>query len=377
MNFLKNILYLFLKCGIILLIFQYLPRKVLKVKKYNKRLRLFDITRDGKGLSKNSKDESGGLKRFFISFKDNFGKITSVNIFMVLGNFPLIFLIATLSGFTKAKAAIPAFDVFQNLAGHFANSTPSAHSMSLFAQEGLQTVLYRPTTTTYVFYGLAALTLFTFGIVNVGSAYILRNIAKGDPVFVWSDFWYAVKRNWKQALPFGMIDVAINFILIWNIYSMFIGSGGSYFTSTMFWCNIVLFILYFVMRYYIYVQMVTFNLSVFKIIKNSLIFSLLGFKRNFITLLGIIFLMFIELICVIGVGGILLPFGIALPFLILFSAFAYMKVYAAYFKIKEIMIDPYLAEHPEEDPDLQEEAIMSDDVTERERLEEIKKRNSI
>ena len=158
---------------------------------------------------------------------------------------------------------------------------------------------------------------------------------------------------------------------------MFIGSGGSYFTSTMFWCNIVLFILYFVMRYYIYVQMVTFNLSVFKIIKNSLIFSLLGFKRNFITLLGIIFLMFIELICVIGVGGILLPFGIALPFLILFSAFAYMKVYAAYFKIKEIMIDPYLAEHPEEDPDLQEEAIMSDDVTERERLEEIKKRNSI
>jgi uncharacterized membrane protein YesL len=347
-------------------------------KNNNKRLRLFDITRDGKGLSKNTTDKVGGMKRFFISYKDNFGKITSINIFMVIGNFPLIFLIATLSGFTKAQGIIPSFDVFQNLAGYFANTTPSAHSMSLFAHEGLQTVIYRPTVTTYVFYAIAALTLFTFGMVNVGSAYILRNIAKGEPVFLWSDFWYAIKRNWKQALPFGMIDAGINLLLIWNIYSMFINSTGNYFTNTMFWCNIVLFVLYFVMRYYIYVQMVTFNLSVFKILKNSLIFSLLGFKRNLVAFLGILVGILIELICVIGAGGILLPFGIALPFIILFSTFAYMKVYAAYFKIKEVMIDPYLAEHPEEAPEVyDDEIIMSDDVTERERLEEIKRRNSI
>ena len=347
-------------------------------KNNNKRLKLFDITRDGKGLSKNTTDKVGGMKRFFISYKDNFGKITSVNIFMVIGNFPLVFLIATLSGLTKAKGIMPSFDVFQNLAGYFANTPPSAHSMSLFAHEGLQTVIYRPTVTTYVFYAIAALTLFTFGMVNVGSAYILRNIAKGEPVFLWSDFWYAIKRNWKQALPFGMIDAGINILLIWNIYSMFISSTGNYFTNTMFWCNIVLFILYFVMRYYIYVQMVTFNLSVFKILKNSLIFSLLGFKRNLVAFLGILVGILIELICVIGAGGILLPFGIALPFIILFSTFAYMKVYAAYFKIKEIMIDPYIAEHPEEAPEVyDDEIIMSDDVTERERLEEIKRRNSI
>ena len=344
----------------------------------NKRLRLFDITRDGKGLSKNSNDKIGGMKRFFISFKDNFGKIMSVNIFMVLGNFPLIFLIATLGGFTKAESTMPSFDVFQNLAGYFANSTPSAHSMALFAQEGLQTVVYKPTTTTYVFYAIAAITLFTFGIVNVGTAYILRNIAKGEPVFIWSDFWYAAKRNWKQALPFGMLDAGINALLVWNIYSMFVGSKGDYFTNTMFWCNIVLLILYFVMRYYIYIQMVTFDLKVFKILKNSLIFALLGFKRNLVALLGIILGLLLELICVIGAGGILLPFGIALPFIILFAAFSYMKVYAAYFKIKEVMIDPYLREHPEEaEESYDDEIIMTDDVTERERLEAIKRRNSL
>ena len=44
------------------------------------------------------------------------------------------------------------------------------------------------------------------------------------------------------------------------------------------------------------------------------------------------------------------------------------------------MIDPYVAEHPELNRpsyDEDEEVIMRDDVTERERLEEIKRRNGI
>ena len=62
----------------------------------NKRFKMLDIARDGRGLSKKPENRSG-LKRFFRTYFDNFCKIISVNIFMVLGNFPLIFLIATLS----------------------------------------------------------------------------------------------------------------------------------------------------------------------------------------------------------------------------------------------------------------------------------------
>ena len=349
------------------------------MKDKKKKFKILDINRDGRGLSKTKAAKNGSVKRFFISYKDNFGKITSVNIFMVLGNFMMIFLIATLSGLTKKIGLIPAIDAFQNFAGYFANTEPSAHSMAMYAQQGLQSVMYRPTTLTYIFYALSAITLFTFGCVNAGTAYILRNIAKGDPVFVCSDFWYAVKRNWKQALPFGAIDAGINMLLIWNIYSM-LNNTGDFFTSTMFWCNVVLFIFYFVMRFYIYIQMVTFKLSMFKILKNSMIFALLGFKRNILALLGILVGLVLELTCLIGAGGILLPFAIALPFIILLSTMAYMKVYAAYFKIKEVIIDPYLAEHPEENDDYgldDSDAIMSDDVTAAEKLEEIKKRNSI
>ena len=132
------------------------------------------------------------------------------------------------------------------------------------------------------------------------------------------------------------------------------------------------------MRPYIYIQMVTFKLSVFKILKNSLSFSLLGIKRNFIAAIGNILLVFLNLVLLLGTGGLLVPFAVVMPFAMLFSTMAFMKVYAAYFKIKDIMIDPYLAEHPEQRTAISDdEPIMTDDVTEKERLEEIKKRNGL
>jgi uncharacterized membrane protein YesL len=148
--------------------------------------------------------------------------------------------------------------------------------------------------------------------------------------------------------------------------------------SVMFWCSVVISVLYFFMRYYVYVQMVTFKLSVFKIIKNSLIFSLLGLKRNVCALLGIIVALVLEFLFMFGTGGILVPLGVAAPLAILLSLCAYMKVFAAYDKIKTVMIDPYYEEHPEQKPDMSDiETIMADDVTERERLEKIKNANGI
>jgi uncharacterized membrane protein YesL len=198
----------------------------------------------------------------------------------------------------------------------------------------------------------------------------------GEPVFVWSDFWYAVKRNWKQALPFGIIDIAINGILIYNIFTLVVGNSG-FLGSMLFWCNVVIFLLYFIMRYYIYIQMVTFKLSIVKILKNSMIFALIGMKRNIVALLGIVVILVLEAMFLLVTA--LQPVAVAAPLAVLFSTFAYMKVYAAYFKIKEIMIDPYKAEHPELYPvdDEEYEIVMRDDVTDRQRLEEIKKRNNL
>ena len=50
--------------------------------KKKKKFRLFDSQREGKGVSKEqAANEGTGLKRFFRLYRDNFGKLFSVNIF--------------------------------------------------------------------------------------------------------------------------------------------------------------------------------------------------------------------------------------------------------------------------------------------------------
>ena len=330
---------------------------------------------DGRGISKSKSPKQSGLGRFFLTFKDSFNKIFLVNIIMVLGNIPAIFLIAILSGYTRETVLIPTSDLFQNLGGIFLINGFSPSQMAIYAMEGLPSTLLVNTTLTYVFLAIGSLVLFTFGIVSAASTYVLRNIAMGEAVFVWSDFWYAVKRNWKIALPFGIIDILINCLLAFNLYSTV--SNGSFATSLMFWSNLIISILYFFMRSYIYIQIVSFDMPIMKIMKNALILSLVGFKRNVMALLGCLLFVILEIFFILGAGGILISLGVAMPLAIMFSATEYMRIYAAFFKIKEHIIDPYLKEHPEEAEDYYDDAIMRDDVTEIERLSEIKSKMNI
>ena len=105
--------------------------------------------------------------------------------------------------------------------------------------------------------------------------------------------------------------------------------------------SLVICALWIVMRFYIYTLMITFDLTVFQILKNSLIFALIGFKRNFMALLGIVCTLIVNM----GIMVLYLPLGIILPFIITISLCAFMGCYASWPKIKEIMIDPYYDEN--------------------------------
>ncbi len=328
--------------------------------KKSPRFRLFDWNKDGKGVSKTDSLEPTGLKRFFVLYKDNFSKLVSINMFMVLGNFPALFAIAALSGFTQIDQFLPMSDLFQNLFGvTFSSDSLTPAALSAYAVLGLSRQTLVPTTATYIFFAISALTLLTFGPVNVGTAYLYRNLLMSEPVFPWRDFFYSVRKNFKQGLIYGIIDLCVIGILGFNIYSL-LTSGGDFFKSVLFYGNVVLFIFYFCVRFSIYLQIVTFDLSLKKIFKNAVIFAILGFKRNVLALLGIAVLLFFEIAFIGTAGGFLVPLAVAAPLLILFSTFAYIKVYAAYGKIHQYMIVPYLEEHPKTVSDV--EPIMKDEI---------------
>lgn len=310
----------------------------------NKRkFKLFDTQREGRGVEKSDVYTKPDLKGFFIRYKTYFTRLLTVNLMMVFGNFPIVFALIALSTLTRIVYLTPAVESFPLLHGLLLHDGEfSLASLVTSGIEGLQMEASAMTPATYVLFGLSALVIFTFGIVNVGTTYLLRNMVKGDPVFIWSDFIYAIRRNWKQALPFGILDAILLALIPFDIFYLMTSPEAA--SGLFLGATIVIALVYFWMRFYIYMQMVTFELSIFKILKNSLIFTLIGFKRNIVATIGILLLIAINFFLAFGFYGILSAAAILFPVVLLFSNGAFMAAYASYYKMKEIMIDPYSKE---------------------------------
>ncbi len=321
-----------------------------------KKFKLFDFNKDGKGVSKQEEaDIKPNLSGFFKQFKRKFSRLLSVNIFMVLGNFPIFFAGLALAGYGAIRSTAPASVLFPIVRAmeHF---DPSPVTAALNTLYGLQSPLTAFSTGSFILFGLSLLTLLTFGLTNVGTTYILRNLARGDAVFMWSDFWYAVKRNLRQGILLGILDIVISFLMVFNVRYYYAGLNGGFGGGLLFYIALAMLILWFYMRFYMYLLLVTFDLSIFKILKNSLIFSIIGFKRNFMATLGILVLVLLNYMVFVYVQ----PLGIVLPMVLTLACGAFMSTYAAYFKIKEIMIDPYYTDKPEESA---EPPLAQDDVS--------------
>lgn len=297
----------------------------------------FQPSGDGKGVPK-ADTHPRTLKYFFPFAWRNIGLLFTVNMILVLGNFPILVTMYGLTGqhnisLPTAESLLfgPIWGVLQ-LGGY----TPA--NMALYGVHGTQTMMsiQTPLTRCLLLFGLLA--LFTFGIVNVGTAYVLRNLVKGEPVFLWSDFKRAIKNNWKQALPIGILDGLMMIIVIYDLifFALLLGTGGVM-NAFMFGAMVVVAGVYLAMRSYIYIMMSTFELGFFKLMKNAFIFSIIGFKRNIMAAFGTVLVVILNFYIL----SIFLPLGVVLPFVITFALIEFMGIYAAYPKMKEIMIDPY------------------------------------
>jgi uncharacterized membrane protein YesL len=267
---------------------------------------------------------------------------------LVFSNFPILFALFAVSGNLNTTSYSPVSSLFGPFYGAMKISgETSPLTNALNGVLGIQVEISVPTVATYIFYGIGFLTLFTFGLSMIGSTYIVRNIVKGEPIFFMQDYFYAIKRNWKQALIYGIIDIALLFLIFYDII-FFAANASSYLTSLMFYLAVAIGIIYFVMRYYIYTIMLTFKLSIYKILKNAFIFSLVGFKRNFVGTLGIAVLVFFSY----GLLMVFPPLGALLPFIITIAIGQFIAIYTSWPKIYSIMIEPYEEEDntPKEEP---------------------------
>lgn len=312
-----------------------------------KRFKLFDMNRDGKGIYEDE-DRTPTLKFFFKLFFRKFSGILKVNLFMIFQIIPIIAI--ALFYFFGNKTPTVTTQTFAPLYG--INMIATSNGISpILDISGIQMGIpvFSPLFI-YSMIGIALDLILTFGWQNVGAAYVLRGLYRGDPVFVWSDFFYGIKRNFKQGFFMGLIDALVLLILGVD-FVFFYTRGGTFMLDFMYFVIFALVLIYIVMRFYIYLLLITFDLKITKIIKNALIFTALGIKRNLLALLGIVAIIAINLALI----RLFLPSGfslpIVLPFVYLVGTVSFISTYAAYPVIDKYMIAPYVNDDTDNDAD--------------------------
>lgn len=307
----------------------------------------FDYHRDNRPDAV-EEDTSPTLKRYFKVLGRRFWKLISLNMMMLPMIVPI--LIAIYLYFSLEQTPTANNVLFPQLFG--ANTvSPTPHTTFLLDLFGAQMNIPVIGVGASVGIGVCLLFLFiTFGWQNIGATYIVRNMVKGDPIFIWSDYFYAIKRNLRPALLLGMLDFTVIFMLGFDL-AYFWNQTGDFWLDVGFFAICALIILYFFMRFYIYLLLVTFDLSIRKILKNALIFTMLGIKRNLMGFLGValITLINVALFFVFGATPLGIAIPLILPLLYYLSVTAFTCAYAAYPIIDRYMIAPYI--HPSQNED--------------------------
>lgn len=288
-------------------------------------------------------DASFSAKSFFKLAVNKIGSISKINLIMLLMVSPLIFTLFGIAGSffgnqiadTAKTPVSPLFSHFYGIAAYEDNCvfTVTALPHSLISTVNIDNVF------TTILKCIGLVVVFTFGPLNVGCAYVMRNMIKEQPVFVWHDFFYAIKKNLRQSLVFGIIDILCIFAIAYAL-PFYYYNATTFAMQMLLFSMILITIFYVIMRVYIYLMIVTFDLSIPKLFKNAFILSSAGIKRSIVMLLGIVAVIIASAYLFILIRGL----GTLLPCVFTVAFIMYLCYYCAYPVVKKYMIDPFYDE---------------------------------
>ena len=322
-------------------------------KKQKKKFNIFDILYGKERVEDDPGDQDAerNFKFFFKLTGRNMRRLFSLNLMMVFANFPIFIIMLAFSQNLHKTALIPASPLAGPLYGAAQFGATSPAASALFGLHGVHMpIAYWTPLALGVLIAGGILLLGTFGLSTIGITYIMRNMVRGEMIFIKEDFFYAMKRNLRQGIILGVLDLLFTALLLYDIYFFYLNLAGGTWAVMGFWASLVILLFYFFMRFYTYLQALTFELPLSKIFKNALIFSILGFKRNILAFLGIAGVVILNFM----IMQLLMPVGIILPFLISVGLCMFMANYAAWPILQRYMIDAYdlpAASSATEDPE--------------------------
>ncbi len=221
-------------------------------------------------------------------------------------------------------------------------------------------------------YSLISLPLLTSGLAAAGMTNVARNTARDKHSFGLSDFFETIKKNWRQALPAGIINLLIYAVLAYDAWYFFVAEGTL--ATVCLGLIVALFFIFTAMNYFIWTLMITFKFSLKQIYKNSFKFVFINIKNNLVCFIGeIIYLMLFVLVLWALQGWFLFVLTVELIlFVVTYPSFKYLLVQFCVFpSIKKYIIDPYYEEHPDDDLDKRRDlGVYDEDIDEEDGDEE-------
>lgn len=284
---------------------------------------LFDYTKEGPGVPKDAPPKS----RFIVFFEvlaRKFWKIVQVNLMFGVCNIPAFLLLYFMGIFILSLP--PVVESIEGI--------KAALSIDVEMGEILYITLL-PLLSLFV-----SLPLITVGPAQAGMTYILRNYSREEHAFLLSDFFEHAKKNFKQSMIVGTINILITLFVLLDLYLIPFSQLNSLLKTVMSTLIIVAYVIFMMMNMYIYPMMVTFKLSIRQLYRNALLFAFMKLIPNL-------------LILIVCAAIIIVPFqlssvaGYLMFIFITMALVGFIINFYVYPKIDKYMIQPSLQQEAE------------------------------
>lgn len=266
-----------------------------------------DYNRPGRGVEKD--EQVSPAAKFFLVFFRRLSKFITLNLTFLI---PLTVVILMIAGLLVAPVRRLALEI---------------HLPSNILQLSLWDLYVVP------------LPLVLLAPFHTGVMVVTKRLANEEYAFIWSEYWQGVKDNWKQGLLNGILCylayVIFSFSLVYYFNTM--SDGALNFIPLAF--SILLLIVFVLAELYIPVLMVSVDLKFIPLVKNAIIFGIMNFFKNLLTL-GMLLVVCAVLWCT-QMTGLSLMIGLFFIISLFFSVTAYITTYMAYPMINDYIIKPY------------------------------------
>ncbi len=287
----------------------------------------FDYTKPGKGVSKEDVDKKG-LSLYFDIFFRRFWKIVTLNLIYILFSVPAIIIAWFMSTYAVSwLAAIAGIDLTQEM----------VNGLSLLS--AFVTVIF--------------LLLTGSGPASAGMTYVLRKYVNDTHSWVWSDFIDNFKSNFRQGMAVYVINVLVSVLCTVSVvfYSYAMQGVMAVALRTI----MLLFAAMFVMcQMYTYQLMVSFELKLKDIYKNSFILLMARLPWNILAAAVTVLLIY----AVSSISMSVPIAGIAVIGTLFYTVITFTQIFMTNNIIKKYVLEPATTAQTveaESEPDIEQE----------------------